>query len=93
MRRATDSRKAESLALLRRLCGRDPVLAPESAYALEQIAERLLPSAVALREATSADFVSAREALACAREHEPPVRLDLAKAALVLEAALTQLAP
>lgn len=79
--------------LARLLCGRDPVLAPESAYALAQIAERITPAAVELREAAIADFASARAALACAREHEPPVRPDLSKTALVLEAALAQLAP
>jgi hypothetical protein len=79
--------------LARLLCGRDPVLAPESAYALAAIAERLSPGAVELREAALADFRTARQALSCAREQEAPVRADLVKAALLLDAALAQLAP
>jgi hypothetical protein len=79
--------------LARLLCGRDPVLAPESAYALAQIVERITPSAVELREAALADFATARASLACAREQEPAVRPDLVKHAMLLEAALAQLAP
>ena len=38
-----------------------------------------------------ADLKAARSALACARAEQPPVRPDLGRAALVLEAALAQL--
>lgn len=75
------------------LCGRDPVLAPESAHALLQMAERLTPDAVATREADVSEFAAARKALECARQDQPAVRSDLVKAALVLDAALAQLAP
>ena len=79
--------------LARLLCGRDPVLAPESAYALGAIAEQLTPDRVALREAALDDFAAARKALECVREQEAPVRADLVKAAQLLDAALAQLAP
>lgn len=75
------------------LCGRDPVLAPESAHALLQIAERITPDGVTSREAALADFTAARKALECARQDQPALRPDLTKAALVLDAALAQLAP
>jgi hypothetical protein len=80
-------------ALASILCGRDPVLAPESAHALWQISERITPDGVAAREADLADFSAARKALECARQDQPALRPDLTKAALVLDAALAQLAP
>jgi hypothetical protein len=79
--------------LARLLCGRDPVLAPESAYALIAIAEQITPAQVELREGAIADFAAARKALECVREQEAPVRADLVKAAQLLDAALAQLAP
>jgi hypothetical protein len=75
------------------LCGRDPVLAPESAHALLQIVDRITPDGAASREADLADFAAARKALECARQEQPALRPDLAKAALVLDAALAQLTP
>jgi hypothetical protein len=75
------------------LCGRDPVLAPESGQALVQIAERLTPSGLALREALLADVSEARSALACAKGDEAPIRPDLLARALLVEAALSQLLP
>lgn len=80
-------------ALTPHLCGRDPVLAPESALALAQIAERLTPSSMANREALVADVKEARAALACAKEEEVHVRPDLLASALLFEAALNQLVP
>lgn len=75
------------------LCGRDPVLAPESASALLELAERLRPSELAARECLLSDLRSARKALACVGEQPAEVRADLALAAMVVDAALAQLAP
>jgi hypothetical protein len=80
-------------ALTPHLCGRDPVLAPESAVALAQIAERLTPSNLANREALVADVKEARAALACAKSEDAHVRPDLVATSLLLEAALSQLSP
>ncbi|HEX6245897.1 MAG TPA: hypothetical protein VFZ61_33460 [Polyangiales bacterium] len=75
------------------LCGRDPLLAPESAHAMAAIAERITPSRVALREGAVADFTAARKALECVREQAAPVRADLVRAAQLLDAVLAQLSP
>jgi hypothetical protein len=80
-------------ALTPHLCGRDPVLAPESALALGQIAERLTPSGLANREALLADVKEARASLACAKAEDAQLRADLLATALLVEAALSQLSP
>lgn len=73
------------------LCGRDPSLAPEVGLALASIAQSLKPSEFAAREASMADVRAAREALRCVKEQEPAPRSDLVTAALLLDAALTQI--
>lgn len=80
-------------ALAPHLCGRDPVLAPESALALAQIAERLTPSGLAAREALLADVKQARAALGCVKAEGAPMRADLLATAQVVDAAFSQLAP
>jgi hypothetical protein len=80
-------------ALSPHLCGRDPVVAPEAALALAQIAERLTPSGLAAREALLADVKEARAALSCARAEGAPIRADLLAIVQVVEAAFSQLAP
>ncbi len=86
---AAPERLVPALAL--HLCGRDPVLAPESAHALAQISERLTPSSLANREALVADVKQAQSALACAQADDPPLRPDLSALAQVVDAALSQL--
>ena len=57
-------------------CGRHPVLAPEAAFAIFQIADRLRPSELAARETLKSDLRRARDALECARR--PPLpRADI----------------
>jgi hypothetical protein len=81
-------------ALAPHLCGRDPVLAPESALALAQIAERLTPSNLAAREALIADLKEARAALGCAKsDGAPAIRPDLLATVQIVDAAFSQLAP
>jgi hypothetical protein len=80
-------------ALAPHLCGRDPVIAPETALALAQIAERLTPSELAAREALLADVKEARAALACAKGEGAPIRSDLLATVQVVDAALSQLVP
>jgi hypothetical protein len=72
-------------------CGRDPVLAPEAGVALVQIAERLHPSELELREVLRADLRAAKAALGCMAELRPPARADLRAAAGLLEWRLGQL--
>jgi hypothetical protein len=88
---AAPERLVPALAL--HMCGRDPVLAPEGAHALAQIAERLTPSSLANREALVADVKLAQSALACAKADDAPLRADLSARAQLAEAALSQLVP
>jgi hypothetical protein len=75
------------------LCGRDPVLAPETALSLAQIAERLTPSSLASREALLSDVSEARKSLNCVKGDGVAMRADLIATAQVVDAALSQLAP
>lgn len=76
-------------ALAAHACGRDPLLAPEAAFALREIAERLRPSELAARESLRSDLEAARAALACV--DRPPPRADIAQALAELAAALERL--
>jgi hypothetical protein len=73
-------------ALAAHACGRDPTLAPEAAYALGRLAERLTPSELAQREALQSDLARARASLRCDR----PARADIAATLREVATALTQ---
>jgi hypothetical protein len=91
VRASVHAQQPEALvpALATLACGRDPLLAPEAAFALSRIGERLQPSELAARESLNSDLRRAHDALECARR--PPLpRADIAH---VLAQVAASLAP
>jgi hypothetical protein len=82
-------------ALLTHACGRDPVLAPESAAALLALAERLSPSELSAREVLLSDLRGAssatRQALGDAKALRADIRESLTASAAALAALEAQL--
>ncbi len=70
-------------ALVDVACGRDPNLAPEAAFSLHAITQRLTQSELAAREVLLADLQKAEERVAKGCEHDPEAdivfALDVAK--------------